>query len=401
MKEFAKRIDIMEEEAIKLNSLSSSLTKSNMISFAAGAPALEAYPVEIINEISQDIFQRETRGYEALRYGSTMGVNDFREAIRDHLLAPRGLNVDIDNIMVTAGAIQALGLLCNLFLNPGDVVLVETPTFVQASMIFKMFEAKIVPCETDDDGFVMEDVEAKIKEHDPKIIYTVPTFHNPTGITMSVERRKALAELASKYDVMVYEDDPYREIRYSGEYLPTIKSFDKTGNVVFVDSLSKTFSPGARLGYLVADDRIIEKFKDLRFGLDTCTNTVTQIIAAEFFKRGHYPEHLQNLKDMYTKRRDAMLEAIDKHFPEGTKHTYPDGGFYVWAQLPESLDAEALAEEIADDLRISYGIGSAFYSEGNPEGAGKNSMRLNFSGLTEDIIRENIEILGDFFKSKL
>jgi len=401
MTEFAKRIGVMEGEVLKLQSLTSSLTSLDMISFAAGAPAKEAYPLEIIREISQDIFRKETRGYESLIYGSSVGITDLREAIRDHLLAPRGLDVDVKNIMVTAGATQASGMLCQLFINPGDVILVESPSFVHAAMIFKMFQAKLVPCAMDENGLVIEDVEEKIKEYNPKMIYTIPTFHNPTGITLSTDRRKRLAELGSKYDVMIFEDDPYREIRYSGEYLPAIKSFDKTENVVFVDSLSKIFSPGARLGYIVASDEIIEKLKNIKIGSDTCTNTVTQTIAAEFFKRGYYPEHLKNLCDMYTKRRDVMLDTIDKYFPEGTKHTYPDGGFYIWVELPDNLDAEALAKEIADKLNICYGIGSAFFTEGNPEGAGKNTMRLNFSGPTEDVIRENIEILGDFFKSKL
>lgn len=401
MTTYAERIKVMEEEVIKLNSLTGSLTALDMVSFAAGAPAKEAYPLEIIRDISQDVFRKETRGYQALMYGSTVGIQDLREAIRDCLLAPRGLEVNVDNIMVTAGGIQPMSLLCQLFINPGDVILVEAPSFVHATMIFKMYEAKIIPCSMDDNGLIIEEVEEKIKKYNPKMVYTIPTFQNPTGITLSVERRMKLAELGSKYDVIILEDDPYREIRYSGEHLPTIKSFDKTGNTVFANSFSKIFSPGSRLGYIVASDEIIAKLKSIKLGLDTCTNTVTQVICAEFFKRGYYPQHLENLCNLYKSRRDAMLESLDKYFPEGTKHTMPDGGYYVWAELPGDLDAWELAGEVAEKLNICYGIGYAFYSEGNPNGVGKNCMRLNFSGLTENLIRENIEKLGAFFKSKL
>jgi 2-aminoadipate transaminase len=398
---YAERIKIMGDEVKKLNSLAGSITALDMISFAVGAPAKEAYPIDIVREISQDIFSKETRGYEAFRYGPTQGFQDLREAVRDNLLTPRGLDVNADNIIITSGGIQPMSLLCQLFINPGDVILVEAPTFVHSTMIFKMFEATIIPCNMDENGLIMEEIEDKIKQYKPKMIYTMPTFQNPTGITMSVARRKRLAELGSKYDVIILEDDPYREIRYDGVHLPTIKSFDQTGNTVFVNSLSKIFSPGSRLGYLVASDDIITHLKSIKLGFDTSASTFAQIISAEFFKRGYYKQHLENLCTMYKIRRDAMIESIDKYFPDETKHTNPDGGFYVWVELPKNLDAWHLADEISNTLNITYGIGTAFYSEGNPEGSGKNCMRLNFTGLTEDVIRENIEMLGDFFKSKI
>lgn len=398
---YAERIKSMEDEVEKLNVLAGSITALDMISFAVGAPAKEAYPIDIVREISQDIFRKETRGYEIFRYGPTQGFQDLRQAICDNLLTPRGLNVDKDNLIVTSGGIQPMSLLCQLFINPGDVILVEAPTFVHSTMIFKMYEAKVIPCNMDENGLIIEEVEEKIKQYNPKIIYTMPTFHNPTGITLSVDRRKKLAELGSKYDVIILEDDPYREIRYDGEHLPAIKSFDQTGNTVFVNSLSKIFSPGSRLGYLVASDDIIKNLKNIKLGFDTSASTFAQVISEEFFKRGYYKQHLENLCNMYRIRRDAMIESIDKYFPEATKHTNPNGGFYVWVELPENLNAWKLAEEIADKLNICYGIGPVFYSEGNPEGTGENCMRLNFTGLTEDVIRENIEKLGDFFKSKI
>lgn len=401
MTQFAERIDVMANEVVKLNSLAGSITAGDMVSLAVGAPAVEAYPIDTLREISQDVFQNSPRGVEALKYGSTYGFTRLREAVRDILLAPRGLKADVENIMITSGGIQPMSLMSQLFIDPGDTILVETPSFVHASMVFKMFEANLVPCAMDDNGLVTEDVEEKIKKYNPKMIYTIPTFQNPTGVTMSLERRKKLAQLASWYDVIVLEDDPYREIRYSGEHLPYIKSFDTTGNVVLANSFSKIFSPGSRLGYIVADPEILKHLADIKLAVDTCANTISQALVSEFFLRGCYPAHLKKLCDMYRSRRDVMLESLDRYFPEGTKHTRPDGGFYVWAQLPGSLDASALSEEIAKKLNICYGLGSAFYTEGNPEGAGRNCMRLNFSSLTEDVIRDSIKKLGDFFKSKL
>ena len=401
MSEYAARILAMDGEVQKLKVLTDALISPTIISFAGGAPAKEAYPFDQIRDICNDILKPDARGFGTMVYGSQVGNLELREAVRDYLLKPRGLDVGVENIMITAGGIQPLNFMCHLYLNPGDTILVETPTFVHADMIFKMFEANFVPVDMDDEGLVMEDVEEKIKKHNPKLIYTIPTFQNPTGVTMSQERRIKLAELANKYDVMVLEDDPYREIRYSGEELIPIKTFDKNDNVIFCGSFSKIFSPGSRLGFLVASEEQIEKFCSVKLGSDTCTNTMTQAIAAEFFKRGYYPQHLENLKNLYRSRRDAMIRALNSYFPAGTKHTYPDGGYYIWAELPEGLDTTALAREIGEELNVCYGNGTIFYSEGNPEGAGRNCMRLNFSGQTEEIIEKYFKLLGKFFTEKL
>lgn len=400
MVKFADRIEAMDGEVVKLKVLTDSLVNADIVSFAGGAPAIEAYPFDKLREISQDIFTLSPLGIGAVKYGSTLGNDELRRQVRDKLLAPRGLEADVNNIMITAGGIQPMKFVAELFLNPGDNILVETPSFVHTSMIFKMFQANLIPCAMDGDGMVTEDVEEKIKHYNPKFIYTVPTFQNPTGVTMSLERRKKMAELAAKYDVIVLEDDPYREIRYSGETLPYIKSFDESGNVILANSFSKIFSPGARLGYMVANDAIIDKLKNLKLGADTCTNGIAQALCAEFFRRDLYDEHLKMLCDMYRGRRDAMLKAMDESFPKGTKHTYPDGGYYVWVELPENIDATALKGEVAEKLNVCYGDGSIFFTEGNPEGAGRNCIRMNFSGLPEKVIDENIRRLGKFFCEK-
>lgn len=400
MSRYAERIYDMQTEVDKLKVLTDGLTSPTIISFGGGAPAREAYPFDIIREICDDIMKPGAEGYAAMVYGSAIGYLPLREAVRDYLLKPRGLDVDVKNIMITAGGIQPLNFMCQLYLNPGDTILVDSPTFVHADMIFKMFQANFVPCETEDDGFVIADVEEKIKKYHPAFIYAMPTFQNPLGITMSQEKRIQLAELANKYDVMVLEDDPYREIRYSGEELIPIMNYDKNDNVIFAGSFSKIFAPGARLGFMVASDDQIDKLCNIKLGTDTCTNGFAQVICGEFFKRGYYPQHLQNLKDLYTSRRDAMVEAIDDSFPPGTKRTYPDGGYYLWVELPEGLDTGALAKELADTNNVCFGNGAIFYSEGSPEGAGARCMRMNFTGQTEESIAVNVRKMGEFFTQK-
>ncbi|MBQ4181924.1 MAG: PLP-dependent aminotransferase family protein, partial [Firmicutes bacterium] len=319
MAKFARRIETMAESAGQLHALTSSLAGGSLVSFGAGAPAVEAYPFDKIRDICGEVFSGPEKGLDAVKYGGTMGLDSLREAVRDCLLAPRGLEADINNIMITAGGIQPMNFLCQLYIEPGDVILVESPSFIHGTTIFKMFEARLVPVALDDQGMDMEDLERKIREYHPKMIYTVPTFHNPTGVTLSLERRKRLAQLAEEYDVIVLEDDPYREIRYSGEHLPFVKSFDRSGNVILSGSFSKIFSPGSRLGFILASDEQIAAFSDIKLCTDTCTNTMAQAIAASFFKRGYYEGHLEYLCGLYRSRRDAMLKALDAYFPACTR----------------------------------------------------------------------------------
>lgn len=401
MSRYADRVYEMQTEVDKLKVLTDALISPTIISFAGGAPAKEAYPFDKIREICDDVMRPGSEGYAAMVYGSQTGYLPLREAVRDYLLKPRGLDVDVNNIMITAGGIQPLNFMCQMYLNPGDTILVESPTFVHADMIFKMFGANFVPCITEDDGLDLEDVEKKIIEHHPAFIYVIPTFQNPLGITMSQEKRIKLAELANKYDVMVLEDDPYREIRYSGEELIPIMNYDRNDNVIFAGSFSKIFAPGSRLGFMVASEDQIDKLCSVKLGTDTCTNGFAQVVCAEFFKRGYYAEHLQNLKNIYTGRRDAMVETIDRYFPDGTKRTFPDGGYYLWVELPEGLNATLLARELAETHNVCYGNGTIFYSEGNPEGAGARCMRMNFTGQTEESIRTNVRAMGEFFTRKL
>ena len=299
MVQYAERVEAMKDSALVVKKLFSSMTDPRIISFGGGSPAKEALPVDIIRDICDDIFQVGGVGHTALMYGDPMGYIELRKVIVEQLMKPKGVDCNVDNVLVTTGGLETMNLICQIFINPGDVILVESPTFVHCVEIFEMFQAKCVPMEMDEQGIVIADVEKKIKELHPKMIYVVPTFQNPSGKTLPADRRQALAQLAGKYDVILLEDDPYRDIRYSGEEQPPIKTFDKTGNVVMANSFSKIFSPGSRLGYVVASKELIELFYQMQTATVSVTSTISQVSCAEFFKRGYYPSHHRMICDLY------------------------------------------------------------------------------------------------------
>lgn len=398
---YARRIKNMENTANIIRSLFGAMSNPGMISFGGGAVAKETLPIEQTLAIANDILGSGGKGAEALSYGPVMGIAQLRQAVADHLLKPKGVDASMEDILILTGGLEAMNLMCQVFIDPGDVILVETPTFVHSVEIFDMFEAKLVPVKTDEFGMDPDDVEKKINEFDPKMVYVVPTFQNPTGITLALERRKRLAELGSKYDVIILEDDPYRDIRYSGEDLPPIKTFDKTNNTVIANSFSKIFSPGMRLGYLYASSEIISKAADAKSATNSHTSVLPQMICAEFFNKGYYEDHLKKLCDVHRERRDAMLRAINQYFPEGTKHTTPDGGLFIWVELPYVINTTELLKESASnpEIGVAYIAGEGFFTEGG--GKGSNCMRLCFSAVPVDKINIGIERLGRLIKEKI
>lgn len=398
MVEYSKRREAMEYTIDSMHKIMESLTNKELVSFGGGAPAKEAYPLEEIKEVTQSILKDEKKLLEALSYGPTIGLPALRKEIIKNLLIPNEINGKLDEIMITAGGIQGLYLVGRLFINPGDVILVEAPTFIHAKMVFDGFQADFESCPMAADGLDIEALEEKIKKYHPKLIYTMPTFHNPTGITMSLEKRKQMARIAETYDVIILEDDPYSEIRYSDNKIKPIKSYTYSKNVIYANSLSKIFSPGARLGYVVADSEIIKELAEMKLSTDTCTNGFTQMICAEFFNKGYYSAHLRNISKIYQSRRDAMAKAIDLYFPKGTKRTSPQGGFYIWVELPEGLDGQELLPVANEVVKITYGCGSDFFVEENNDGS--QFIRFSFAGIEEQLIEESMKTLGAFFKSK-
>ncbi len=394
---FAKRMEYMAGSAKVIEDLFKAMGDPDTISFGGGAPAKETLPAKQLAEICAELFSRPDYGARMLQYGAPEGEAELRQVVAEHLLQPKGVNTSADEIMIVNGGLETMNLMCQVFIDPGDVILVEAPTFVHCVEIFEMFQARCIAVETDDDGICPEDVEAKIKQYKPKFVYVIPTFQNPSGRTLTLERRKKLAELGTKYDVIILEDDPYRDIRFEGEELPPIKSFDKSGNTVLANSFSKIFSAGARLGYVNAAPEILHKMYNAKTATNSQTNTTLQLICAEFFRRGYFAEHLEKTRELYRSRRDVMMESIDRFFPEGTKHTRPQGGLFTWVELPEGIDTTELLKK-ANANKLAFVAGEAFFTEGG--GKGKNCMRMSFGNVPEDKIRIGVERLGKLIKAE-
>ena len=398
MPEFAKRMDYMAGSAAIIRGLFGAMNDPETISFGGGAPATEALPAETIRQIASEVLAPDKRGREALQYGPVKGVKQLREIVAEKLLKPNDINADPEDVLIVNGGLETMNLLCQVFIDPGDVILVESPTFVHCVEIFEMFQARCIGCETDEHGLVIEDVERKIQQYHPKMVYVIPTFQNPTGKTLPADRREKLAELGGKYDVIILEDDPYRELRYSGEALRPIKAYDKTGHTVYANSLSKIFSPGSRLGYVYADRAIIEKLFDAKTATNSHTSMVPQILCAEFFARGYYDAHLKNLCAIHRERRDAMMAALKRYMPEGTKWVFPDGGLFSWVELPGDIDTTEMLTEAAN-YKVAYIAGAGFFA-GNT-GEGKNCMRISYGNVSPEKIDEGMRRLGELIKSKL
>ena len=400
MAKFASRMDTMDGSARIIKNLFGAMNDPSIISFGGGAIAAECLPIDQIREICNTILKKETRGIEALAYGPVMGVRDLREVIVRDLLAPKGVQASAETVMILTGGLEAMNLMCQIFIEPGDVILVESPTFIHSVEVFEMFQAKCIAVEMDEYGLLVDDLEKKIVEFKPKMVYTIPTFQNPSGRTLSRERRQKVAELASEYDVIVLEDDPYRDIRYFGEDLPTIKSFDKTNHTILANSFSKIFSAGLRLGYIWAEAEVISKLCDAKSATNSHTSMLPQILCAEFFNQGYYEEHLKKLVALYSVRRDTMMRCLREYFPEGTKWTEPDGGLFTWVQLPEGMNsAELLKMAVQPPYKVAFVSGEGFFAEKGGKGA--DCLRLSFGSNRPELIEEGMKRLGDLVRDRL
>ncbi|GAA0124844.1 PLP-dependent aminotransferase family protein [Clostridium sp. ATCC 25772] len=359
-----------------------------IISFAGGLPAPELFPKEKIGEVAKEVLFNE--GAFALQYTTTEGFAPLRKIIVEERMAPSGVKCDISNIMLTNGSQQGLEFSAKLFVNKGDVIICESPSYLGAINAFKAYEPKFIEISMDKDGMIIEELEKAIKENDNvKMIYTIPDFQNPSGITMSLDRRKRLAALAAKYEIPVIEDSPYGELRYDNEKLPAVKAFDESGFVINLGTFSKTFCPGLRLGWVVADTKILQKYILIKQGADLQCNTLSQVIAARYMEKYSLDEHIASLIKVYKKRRDLMIDSMKTYFPKEVKFTIPEGGLFTWVELREDLDAKAIMEDALKE-KVAYVPGGSFF----PNGGKKNFFRLNYSNMNEEKIVEGIKRLG-------
>lgn len=359
-----------------------------IISFAGGLPAPELFPVKEMKAAVDKVF--EEHGQEAMQYGAAKGVTALREVIQQHVKEKENVDSELDNVLVTTGSEQALDLVGKAFVDPGDTVLVEQPTYLCALDVFRSYGANFASVEMDEDGMKMDALEEALKANpNTKLIYTVPNFQNPTGRTMTEERRKQLAELAEKYDVYVLEDNPYGEIRFAGQHVPAVKSFDKSGHVFYMSTFSKTLAPGFRLGWLVADKAVVNKLTVLKQSADLHTDNLSQFAVAQFFADNDVDAHVKEISALYGKRKDLMLEGIKKYFPEGVKYTDPEGGMFLWVEVPGVDDTVELFKECLEH-DVAFVPGDPFFAGEVQPGA----FRLNYSNMKEDQIEVGLKRLG-------
>lgn len=373
------------------------LTESpEIISFAGGLPAPDVFPVDEFRAAC-DVVLSEV-GAQALQYSTTEGYLPLREMIARHT-ARYGIKVSPDNIMITSGSQQALDLIGKVFVNRGDRILVEEPTYLGALQAWNAYGAEYVTVRMDDDGMITEELEAALRSG-PKFIYVLPNFQNPTGVTLSMERRHRLIELADRYGVPIIEDDPYGQLRYEGENLPSVVSLDGKsrengdpeyrGNVIYLSTFSKTLAPGLRLAWVVAPSEVIRKLVQAKQGADLNTAAFTQMVAYEVARGGFLDRHIWHIRRVYGERRDIMLESMEKYFPVSCKWTHPQGGLFLWGIMPEYLNATEVFK-FAVQKKVAFVPGQSFFARGG----GLNTMRLNFSNASPDSIRTGIARLGE------
>jgi DNA-binding transcriptional MocR family regulator len=372
--------------ASEVRALFAVASRPEVVSLAGGMPFVDALPSGDVLAVVRDTL--EFHGPTALQYAGGQGLLPLRERLIT-LMAAVGVDADPDDVVVTTGAQQALDLLGKIFIDPGDLVAVEAPAYVGALTAFGAYEPRYLQIDLDDDGMVVDQLEEALVRGDrPTFVYTVPNFANPAGVTMSLERRERLVALCREAGIPIIEDDPYGLLRFDGERLPCLRTLDPE-NVIYLGTVSKVFSPGVRVGWALAEQSVIQRLVLAKEAADLCGSSLTMLLTERYLAGDRWRENLTTLVDIYRGRRDAMLEALDEHFPGDASWTHPDGGFYVWVTLPGWVDAQAMLAA-AVERRVAYVPGTAFY----PDGRGANQMRLAFCHPPEDRIREGIARLG-------
>lgn len=386
-------------KASEIRELLKLLNKPDMISFAGGLPNPEAFPIEGLRVITEHVMKDHPR--EALQYGPSEGHNKLREAIARGMSDRYGAPQNANSILITTGSQQGLHLISQIFINRGDIVMTENPTYLGALQIFRTYGAAIEGINLDEDGIDLARLEMRLADlaraaQKPKFFYAIPSFQNPTGITMSREKRKAFYALASKYDFMIVEDDPYGLLRYEGEYVPPLISLDHEMRVLYLGSFSKTLSPGFRVAWVCGPDAIIRKLVLAKQAADLCTNMFGQYCVFEAMAHNMFFPHVEKIRDLYRGKRDHMLKALEKEFPAGVNWTRPQGGLFLWITLPSNLDSLELLSK-AIERNVAYVNGAPFF----PNGGGCNTLRLNFSFAEDVQITEGIKRLGDVIRDEI
>jgi 2-aminoadipate transaminase len=366
--------------------------RPEVISLAGGLPDTSTFPAATFAAQMTKIAQESAA--QALQYGPTEGFAETRDCILE-VMGAEGMLPDPEDVIVTTGGQQAIDLLAKTLIDPGDPIICEAPTYPGAVPVFSSYQADVIQVEVDEDGMRIDELERVLADlvaegRRPKFIYSVPTFQNPAGVTLSLERRRRLVELARHHEVLIAEDNPYGLLRYGGEPLPPLYQLDGGDYVIYVGTFSKILSPGIRLGWAVAPPPVMEKIVLGKQASDLCTSTLTQYFVREYFAERRWREYVESLVEIYRDRRDVMLESLASHFPRQASWTHPEGGLFIWATLPDYIDtSDLLARALREN--VAFVPGQAAFADGR----GRNSMRLNFSGVDEVEIREGIRRIGE------
>jgi 2-aminoadipate transaminase len=386
---FARRTQEMKSSAMR--DLMAITARPEVISLAGGLPDTSCFPSEdvaaLMSRVAADSSAR------ALQYGPTEGMNELKACIVE-VMAEEGMDVGADELLITTGGQQVIDLVCKTLIDPGDVIVAEGPTYPGAVPTFGAYQADVVQIEMDADGLRVDRLEETLDRLEadgrtPKFVYTVPTFQNPAGVTMSLERRRELVRIAKQRELFVLEDNPYGLLRYEGDALPPLYALDGGEFVIYLGTFSKILSPGLRLGWTAAPRPVLEKLNLGKQGVDLCSSTFAQFFVVEYFTSRDWRRLLGSFRDVYRRRRDVLLEALEEHLPAEAEWTRPDGGLFIWATLPPYIDTTDL---LARALRehVAFVPGRAAYLDGR----GGSAMRLNFSGVSEDDLREGVRRIG-------
>jgi len=392
---FAQRTRGMKSSAMR--DLMAITERPDVITLAGGLPDTTAFPIDQFRQVAGELTGQAAR---ALQYGPTEGMAVVRDCIVE-VMAAEEMRVDHDELLITTGGQQVIDLMCKTFVDPGDVIVAEAPTYPGAVPTFGAYEADVVQIAMDADGMRIDELEEMLDRLDaegrrPKFVYTIPSFQNPGGVTMSLERRRRLVRIAHDRELLVLEDNPYGLLRYEGDPVPTLQRLDGGNYVVYLGTFSKILSPGVRLGWAAAPAPIIAKMNLGKQGADLCSSSMSQLFVAAYFAHGRWREYVRTQIEVYRRRRDALLDALADHFPREAEWTYPQGGLFVWATLPDYLDTtDLLARALSE--KVAFVPGRAAYLDGR----GGSSMRLNFSGVTEDDIREGVRRIGKVVREQV
>lgn len=394
---YAKRTAGMRSSVMR--DLMAVIAMPDVISLAGGLPNTESFSAKTLARVTNEVSLRESA--QALQYGPTEGLDETRANIVKVMAAENTL-AEPESIIVTTGGQQAIDLVCRILIDPGDPVICEAPTYPGAIPSICSFEADVIQVPMDDDGMRIDLLEEALNRLDrekrrPKFIYTIPNFHNPAGVSMSRERRVRLVELARHRGLIVLEDNPYGQLRFEGEQLPTLYSLDEDDNVIYTSTFSKIISPGIRLGWVVAPTPILQKINLGKQAADLCPSTFAQKVVNEYFKEARWQDYVERTTRIYRARRDAMLAALEEYFPEEASWTHPHGGFFIWATLPEYLDTTDLLALAIEQQKVAFVPGAGGWADGS----GRHHMRLAYSTVPEDKIEEGIKRLAKVIREQM